>query len=35
MRNNLTAAASFYFFTKVRFAGRYYRAQKPEGRLKD
>lgn len=35
MRNNLSVAASFYYFTEVRFAGRNYRAQKLEKRLKD
>lgn len=35
MRNNPTVAVSFYYFTEVRFAGRYYRARKLEGRLKD
>ena len=35
MRNNLSASAPFYYFTEVRFAGRYYRAQKLEERLKD
>lgn len=35
MRNKLSAAAPFYYFTEVRFAGRYYRARKSEKRLKD
>ena len=35
MRKNLIVAASFYYFTEVRFAGRNYRAQKLEARLKD
>jgi hypothetical protein len=35
MRKNLTVAASFFYFTEVRFAGRYYRAQKLGRRLKD
>ena len=35
MRNNLSAAAPFYYFTEVRFAGRYYRAQKSGERLID
>lgn len=35
MNNHMYAAASFYYFTEVRFAGRYYRGQKSEERLKD
>lgn len=35
MGHYFTGAASFRYFTQVRFAGRYDRARKLEDRLKD
>ena len=32
---NFNTAASYSYFSQVRFAGRYYRAQKSDARLND